>query len=61
MAGYVSSDANTTNSNIVSSISQAFLIQFNCKYNKIASAMIVHEELPQMVADDGKHTGMRLV
>jgi len=36
--------------------SQAFLRQFDCKYNKIASAMIVHEELLQMVADEGKHT-----
>ena len=36
--------------------SQAFLRQFDCKYNKIASAMIVHEELFQMVADEGKHT-----
>jgi len=36
--------------------SQAFLRQFDCKYNKIASAMIVHDELLQMVADEGKHT-----
>ena len=36
--------------------SQAFLSQFDCKYNKIASAMIVHEELLQMVAEEGKHT-----
>jgi len=36
--------------------SQAFLRQFDCKYNKIASAMVVHEELLQMVADEGKHT-----
>jgi len=36
--------------------SQDFLRQFDCKYNKIASAMIVHEELLQMVADEGKHT-----
>lgn len=36
--------------------SQAFLRQFDCKHNKIASAMIVHEELLQMVAEEGKHT-----
>jgi N-acetylneuraminate synthase len=36
--------------------SQAFLNQFNCKYNKIASAMIVHNELLEMVAKEGKHT-----
>ena len=36
--------------------SQEFLDQFNCKYNKIASAMIVDEELLLMVAKEGKHT-----
>ena len=36
--------------------SQTFLRQFNCNYNKIASAMIVHTELLQMVAEEGKHT-----
>ena len=36
--------------------SQDFLNQFNCKYNKIASAMIVDEELLLMVAKEGKHT-----
>lgn len=36
--------------------SQAFLRQFSCKFNKIASAMIVHEPLLRMVADEGKHT-----
>jgi len=36
--------------------SQKFLQQFNCKYNKIASAMIVYEELLKMVANEGKHT-----
>ena len=36
--------------------SQAFLRQFDCKHNKIASAMIVHKELLQMVAEEGKHT-----
>jgi N-acetylneuraminate synthase len=36
--------------------SQKFLQKFNCKYNKVASAMIVHEELLKMIADEGKHT-----
>ena len=36
--------------------SQKFLQQFDCKYNKIASAMIVYEELLKMVAEEGKHT-----
>ena len=36
--------------------SQKFLQQFNLKYNKIASAMIVYEELLKMVALEGKHT-----
>jgi N-acetylneuraminate synthase len=36
--------------------SQLFLREFNCKYNKIASAMIVHEELLKMVAEEKKHT-----
>jgi N-acetylneuraminate synthase len=36
--------------------SQKFLQQFGCKYNKIASAMIVYEELLKMVAKEGKHT-----
>ena len=36
--------------------SQKFLQQFNCKYNKIASAMIVYEDLLKMVAQEGKHT-----
>jgi N-acetylneuraminate synthase len=36
--------------------SQQFLQQFNCKYNKIASAMIVYEDLLEMVAKEGKHT-----
>jgi len=30
--------------------SQAFLSQFDCNYNKIASAMIVHKNLLEMVA-----------
>ncbi len=36
--------------------SQKFLRQFNCKYNKIASAMIVYEDLLKEVASDKKHT-----
>ena len=36
--------------------SQLFLREFDCKYNKIASAMIVHEELLKMVAEEKKHT-----
>lgn len=36
--------------------SQRFLNTFDCKYNKIASAMIVYEELLEMVASEGRHT-----
>jgi N-acetylneuraminate synthase len=36
--------------------SQNFLQQFNCKYNKVASAMIVYEDLLRMIAREGKHT-----
>lgn len=36
--------------------SQEFLKQFNCKFNKIASAMIVYEDLLRVVAKEGKHT-----
>ena len=36
--------------------SQNFLQQFDCKYNKIASAMIVYEDLLRMIAKEGKHT-----
>jgi N-acetylneuraminate synthase len=36
--------------------SQEFLQQFNCKYNKIASAMIVHKDLLKLVAKEKKHT-----
>jgi len=36
--------------------SQVFLQQFNCKYNKIASAMIVYEDLLRVVAQEGRHT-----
>jgi N-acetylneuraminate synthase len=36
--------------------SQIFLRQFNSKYNKVASAMIVHKELLKEIASEGKHT-----
>jgi len=36
--------------------SQKFLQQFNCKYNKVASAMIVFHDLLEMIAKEGKHT-----
>ena len=36
--------------------SQKFLQQFDCKYNKVASAMIVYEGLLKMIAAEGKHT-----
>ena len=36
--------------------SQSFLRNFNLSYNKIASAMIVYEELLHEVASEGKHT-----
>lgn len=36
--------------------SQRFLRQFNLKYNKIASAMIVYEDLLREVASEKKHT-----
>jgi N-acetylneuraminate synthase len=36
--------------------SQQFLQQFNCKYNKVASAMIVYEDLLKVIAKEGKHT-----
>ena len=36
--------------------SQKFLRQFNYKYNKVASAMIVHNELLKEIASEGKHT-----
>ena len=36
--------------------SQEFLNQFDCKYNKIASALIVHEDLLKMVAKQKQHT-----
>ena len=36
--------------------SQKFLRQFNTKYNKVASAMIVYSELLEEIASEGKHT-----
>jgi len=36
--------------------SQDFLNKFNCKYNKVASAMIVYEDLLVMIAKEGRHT-----
>ena len=36
--------------------SQQFLRQFDCKFNKIASAMVVHKDLLRMVAEEKKHT-----
>jgi N-acetylneuraminate synthase len=36
--------------------SQKFLQKFDCKYNKVASAMIVHEELLKLIASEGRHT-----
>ena len=36
--------------------SQLFLRQFNCKYNKIASAMLVDKKLLKVVASEKKHT-----
>ena len=36
--------------------SQKFLRQFKCKFNKIASAMIVYRDLLEEVAKEGKHT-----
>ena len=36
--------------------SKKFLRQFDCKYNKIASAMIVYEDLIKEVASEKKHT-----
>jgi N-acetylneuraminate synthase len=36
--------------------SQKFLRQFNLKYNKIASAMIIYDDLLKMVASEGRHT-----
>jgi len=36
--------------------SQKFLRQFDCKYNKIASTMLVYEPLLRLVAEEKKHT-----
>ncbi len=36
--------------------SQKFLQQFNCKYNKVASAMIVYEDLLKEISSEKKHT-----
>ena len=36
--------------------SQKFLRQFNLKYNKVASAMIVYDELLKEIASEKKHT-----
>jgi N-acetylneuraminate synthase len=36
--------------------SQKFLSQFDCKYNKVASAMIVNGVLLRMIAEEKKHT-----
>ena len=36
--------------------SQEFLRKFSCKFNKIASAMIVYDDLLRMVAKEGRHT-----
>jgi len=38
--------------------SQKFLRQFNCNYNKVASAMLVCDELLHLVAEEKKHTFM---
>ncbi len=36
--------------------SQEFLRQFDCNFNKVASAMIVHEELLDKIAEEKKYT-----
>jgi len=36
--------------------SQFFLRQFDLPYNKVASAMIVHDHLLRAIAEEGKHT-----
>lgn len=35
---------------------QEFLKQYNLKYNKVASAMLVNEDLLEMIAQEGKYT-----
>ena len=36
--------------------SQLFLQQFDCNYNKVASAMLTHRELLEVIASEKKHT-----
>lgn len=36
--------------------SQKFLRQFNCKYNKVASAMLVYDDLVKEIASEKKYT-----
>lgn len=36
--------------------SQLFLLQYDCKYNKVASAMLTHRELLEIIAKEKKHT-----
>lgn len=36
--------------------SQNFLKQFNCNFNKVASAMITYKDLLKEIASEGKHT-----
>ena len=36
--------------------SQKFLREFNCDYNKVASAMLTHKELLTTIAEEQKHT-----
>jgi N-acetylneuraminate synthase len=36
--------------------SQIFLQKFDCKFNKVASAMIVYEDLLRVIAKEGRHT-----
>ena len=36
--------------------SQKFLRDFDCKFNKVASAMLTHKELLELIAEEKKHT-----
>lgn len=36
--------------------SQEFLRQYDLPFNKISSAMIIHKDLVEMIAEEGKHT-----
>jgi len=36
--------------------SQIFLRQYNLQFNKVASAMLTHEDLIKAIAEEGKHT-----